>query len=63
MNYDEVKETVIDRVADIINDIYAEWCENNSIETDADDAYERFSESEENQAINDAMSEMLSDRS
>lgn len=63
MDYDEVKEKFIDRTGDVINEIFAEWCEHNSIETDADDAYERFSDSEENQAITDAMSEILSDRS
>jgi hypothetical protein len=63
MDYDEVMEKVIDKLGDMTNDIFGEWCESKGVESDSDGAYEEFIESEINDAITDAVSQFLSDRS
>lgn len=60
MDFDEVFEMVVDGVQDLIGETVAKWAESHGIEPD--DAFDKFIESDANDALKDALEQVRRDR-
>ena len=60
MDFDEVFEMVVDGVQDVIGETVAKWAESHGIESD--DAFDKFVESDANDALKEALEQVRRDR-